>query len=194
MRPKRSAPDQRMTDVPQSPNVPPERDGSGGYRMTPEGGARLDAAVASSSPLAGLRVLVVEDEPGVRHVVSKRIARFGAVVETAADGLEATRRVLDGGGTFDLVLTDLTMPGRSGEAFVRDVRASGSTVPIVVMSGFAAGSSPEDLARIGAQGFLAKPFDAAQLLAALLDSLATRGSRPASGEAASSDPPDRPSP
>lgn len=158
-----------MAEEPQKPDV-----AASTLRATPPGGSRPGTVLGPGAPLAGLRVLVVDDEPDVRRVVAKRIARFGAEVETASDGVEATALTLRESPSFDIVITDQTMPGRSGDEFVRAVRAAGSRVPVVIMSGFNASGTTIAPDGLGAQTFLAKPFDSAQLLAALLDGLGAR--------------------
>ncbi|MDX2182519.1 MAG: response regulator [Gemmatimonadaceae bacterium] len=116
------------------------------------------------------RVLVVDDEPDVVRVVSKRLVRLGCDVDSATDGEDALVRLIENPTGWDLVLTDQTMPRRTGEQLLVALRAAGVKVPVIVMSGYSGAVTPERMLSLGAMAFLAKPFDGAQLLAALTSS------------------------
>lgn len=113
------------------------------------------------------RVLVVDDEPDVVRVVSKRLVRLGCEVDSATDGEDALLRLIENPTGWDLVLTDQTMPRRTGEQLLVALRAAGVKIPVIVMSGYSGAVTPERMLSLGALAFLAKPFDGAQLLAAL---------------------------
>ncbi len=116
------------------------------------------------------RVLVVDDEPDVVRVVSKRLVRLGCDVDSATDGEDALVRLIENPTGWDLVLTDQTMPRRTGEQLLVALRAAGVKVPVIVMSGYSGAVTPERMLSLGAMAFLAKPFDGAKLLAALTSS------------------------
>jgi CheY-like chemotaxis protein len=112
--------------------------------------------------LAGLRVLIADDEPSVRTTVRRLLERRGANVEIAVDGSDAEEK-LD--GTFGLVITDVSMPGRTGYDLLATVRRRHPAMPVILMSGFT------EHARTGGDepdGFLEKPFTA-RALDALID-------------------------
>jgi PAS domain S-box-containing protein len=81
-----------------------------------------------------LRVLVVDDEPQVRQVLSALLTSEGHEVLTAKDGVEGLRCFLN--SKFDLVITDKAMPGMSGEQMAVAIRQFSSKMPIVLLTGF----------------------------------------------------------
>ena len=118
--------------------------------------------------LAGVRVLVVEDEPDTRELVATVVERLGAEVRafgTAEEALAAFEAFAP-----DIVVSDLSLPRIDGWEMIRRVRATplGRTVPALALS---ANASLEDAARALDAGFdvhLAKPISRAELVAAVL--------------------------
>jgi PAS domain S-box-containing protein len=125
-----------------------------GLRQPPEPAA----LPAESRPL---RVLVVDDEASLRNVVSRYLGRRGHTVRVAADGAEALR-VLDHWAA-DVVLTDLRMPGGSGEYLLDALRRRGLAHTVVFMTGDAA--RPEAARMLESTGapVILKPFDLSEL-------------------------------
>ncbi|KQQ46215.1 histidine kinase [Methylobacterium sp. Leaf125] len=114
-------------------------------------GAALPAARAA-------RILVVDDDPEVRHVTASFLSSFGYSEREASDG--STALSLMEQGTFDLVVADLAMPGMTGVEFAEIVRARWSDVPVLIVTGHAeAIPIPPDLP------VLRKPFESADLAA-----------------------------
>ena len=116
---------------------------------------------ASGADWRGLgTVLVVEDEEGVREVVSRMLERLGFQVITAVDGIDALDRLDDHDGSVAAVLLDLSMPRMSGHEALEQIRERMPEVPVVLMSGY----TEQDIASklldgtSGAAGFLQKPF------------------------------------
>jgi two-component system, OmpR family, alkaline phosphatase synthesis response regulator PhoP len=109
------------------------------------------------------RVLLVEDEPGLRLTLSDRLASEGYEVETAADGDQGFERAV--GGTFDLLILDVMLPGRSGFDVCRDLRQKGVDVPVLMLT--ARGQVADRVVglKLGADDYLTKPFEMAELLA-----------------------------
>jgi DNA-binding response OmpR family regulator len=111
------------------------------------------------------RVLIVEDDPDQFDALSLALDAAGYAVEHARDGSEALA-VLQ---RFQpqLVVTDLVMPGMSGEELIRAIRDRGGPQPrVLVVSGL--GGLTARVAAMGADGYLRKPFD----LDTLLDTVA----------------------
>jgi two-component system KDP operon response regulator KdpE len=108
------------------------------------------------------RVLVVEDESGIRKVVRDALEREGHEVETAVDGQEALE--LCEGRDFDLVITDLAMPRVSGLDLVREIRRK-SAVPVLVLTVRHEEKEKVRLLDAGADDYVTKPFGVAELLA-----------------------------
>lgn len=123
---------------------------------------------ALPSPAAcgsGLRVLVIEDEPMVREVVRTVLEDRGWRVSEAADG-DSGLELARGGGGHDVVLLDLTMPGRSGASTLAELRRMSSDLPVVVMSGLESPTQTE-FGGTPAAGYVQKPFTGARLVAAI---------------------------
>jgi signal transduction histidine kinase/CheY-like chemotaxis protein len=117
--------------------------------------------------LAGVRVLVVEDDPDCRELIGGVLARGGAEVRTAAGAALALATLAD--WRADVVVTDIEMPVDDGYALMRRVRALpeawGAGVPVVALTAHA---GPEDGARLLAAGFqvyVPKPVEPAELVA-----------------------------
>jgi CheY-like chemotaxis protein len=108
------------------------------------------------------RVLVVEDDDGIRDLVDLVLSSAGYEILTASDGAAALQVI----GTVhpDLVLLDMRMPVMDGWEFARRYRAGPEPhAPIVVMT--AARDAAQRAAEIDANGYLGKPFEVAELLA-----------------------------
>lgn len=108
------------------------------------------------------RILVVDDEVGLRKVVRDALERTGHEVTLASDGEEALELFAD--GSFDLVVTDLAMPRRDGRALVDEIRKT-STVPILVLTVRSEEREKVRLLDAGADDYLTKPFGVAELVA-----------------------------
>jgi two-component system, OmpR family, KDP operon response regulator KdpE len=108
------------------------------------------------------RVLVVDDEAGIRKVVRDALERAGHEVETAGDGEEASRLLEE--SDFALVITDLNMPRMDGRALVRHIRKS-SPVPILVLTVRQEEREKVRLLDAGADDYVTKPFGVEELLA-----------------------------
>ena len=105
----------------------------------------------------GRSVLVVDDEQGVLRVLATMLRTEGFRVVEASSGEAATRRI-DAGESFDLVITDLYMPGTSGMDVVEKTRLANAARRVVVMSGYGDVASDSRLAEHAIDGVLSKPF------------------------------------
>jgi CheY-like chemotaxis protein len=110
---------------------------------------------------AGAPVLVVDDDPTIRSSISAILDLEGYPVATASNGAEALAMVEE--AVPSLVLLDMRMPVMDGWRFAGALSQRSIDVPIVVVT---AAQNAEEWAReVGAEGFLAKPFELAELLA-----------------------------
>jgi CheY-like chemotaxis protein len=134
---------------------------------------------ATSEPVAPLRaaaaaprlrapVLVVEDEPGVRELITVVLARAGHEV-VAVDGPHAALAALHRQPLIALMLVDVIMPEMDGYDFVAEARKSAPGVQVIFMSSFA----PDASRQAARDRFLAKPFSVEQLTALVEETLAT---------------------
>jgi CheY-like chemotaxis protein len=114
------------------------------------------------------RILVIDDEAGIRTMVVKFLATGGHEILEAADGA-AAMKLLEASAHVDLVITDLYMPGMDGIEFTRRLRQVPSRPAIIAMSGGGLGSQVDVLDIAGHLGAvtLAKPFTGERLLAAV---------------------------
>lgn len=135
---------------------------------------RGEAAAATPSPVAAAPVheggtgtiLLVEDEPAVRSLVERVLARSGYRVIATANGAEALERAA-AEPRIDLVVTDVMMPGLSGAEVVRRVSALRPGVRALFISGFAEDDALHGAARPAGASFLHKPFTTAELQGAV---------------------------
>ena len=78
------------------------------------------------------RILIVEDEPVIALGLRDSLEAEGYSVEVAAEGVEAETRAREGG--FDLILLDVMLPGRDGFTICRNLRASGCSTPVILLT------------------------------------------------------------
>jgi CheY-like chemotaxis protein len=121
------------------------------------------SAVAPPTPL---RCLVVDDEEEVGEVVADILTTAGHRAVTVQSGQEGVDRLR--AERFDVVFTDLAMPGMTGWQVARAVKDRAPEVPVVMMSGFGVEVAPEDLHRHGVDLVLPKPLQIQDVLHALV--------------------------
>ena len=118
-------------------------------------------------PLA--TVLVVDDEPGMRHFLEKTLASRVGQVHCAESAEQADRLVRR--HRFDLVVLDITLPGKSGIAWLNELRQRGFAGEVVLITAFADLDTAIAALRAGASDFILKPFRVTQILNALRQGL-----------------------
>ena len=128
------------------------------------------------------RILLVEDEPGLQLTLSDRLRREGYMVDTAGDGLSGLEQAAS--GHFDLVLLDVMLPKKNGFDVLRDLRQRGVETPVIMLT--ARGQVVDTVVglKLGADDYLAKPFEMMELLARIEARLRRRATvtTPAAGE------------
>jgi signal transduction histidine kinase/DNA-binding response OmpR family regulator len=119
---------------------------------------------AESAPYDGapLRILLAEDDDEVRDTYAEALGEHGHEVVPAVDGSEAIR--LLGESRFDVVITDHSMPGRTGLDVARSATELDPPVPVILLSGFAMQEEPERIRDCGVRVALTKPCPLGQLL------------------------------
>jgi len=124
------------------------------------------------SPKISGRVMVVEDEPAVRAAAVRILESAGLEVQALESAGAALSRVA-GGDSFDLVLTDVVMPGMSGPELVTRLRAIRPGLRAVFMSGYPASARPAAEVSVRSEDLVTKPFDRESLLAKIREALAS---------------------
>jgi signal transduction histidine kinase/CheY-like chemotaxis protein len=115
------------------------------------------------------KILVVDDEPGVRLTTQAILQDEGYGVETASGGLEAVEAIRQ--RHYDLVLTDLKMPGVDGLGVLAEVRKRSPLTVTVMMTGYGSVGSALDAIKLGAYEYLLKPIEVEDLKQAVRRSL-----------------------
>lgn len=110
-------------------------------------------------------VLIVDDEPGIRSFLQKGLASLFGLIEVAedADAAETLRQRAH----FDLIISDIRLPGRSGVQWVTELREQGSTAAVIFMTAHADLNTAIEALRLGASDFILKPFRLEQMLASV---------------------------
>jgi two-component system OmpR family response regulator len=121
----------------------------------------VQAAVAH--PADAARILVVDDEPGIRAFIGRALNAAGYTADFAATGAEALRQTLS--SHYDLVILDLVMPDMTGQAVLEQMLAARPDQAVLVLSCLADVAAKVDCLERGAQDYLTKPFSLAELLA-----------------------------
>ncbi len=112
---------------------------------------------------APVRLRLVDDDEAITGGLAPLLTREGFAVEVAADGGAALARL--GSGGLDIVVLDIMMPGMDGRETLRRLRASGSSVPVVLLTSVGEASERARALDEGADDYLNKPFDAGELIA-----------------------------
>jgi DNA-binding response OmpR family regulator len=137
--------------------------GAPASRVEDRRGDTSGSSVPMKELLAGPRVLVVEDEPGIVDFVRRGLQSEGFVVMSATDGIEGERLALS--ESFDAIVLDLMLPGRGGLDILAALRRAKPNIPVIVLT--ARGEVEDRVAGLdaGAVDYLVKPFSLAELMA-----------------------------
>jgi DNA-binding NtrC family response regulator len=127
--------------------------------------------------LANRRILVVDDQPSVCESVEKILRKRGCNIEQAFDG-QAAIDLLEN-ETFDLLIADLMMPRVSGMELLRFVKQHHPETEVVMITGFASIESAVEATKIGAAGYVPKPFTPEELTTVTEKALAARATKEA---------------
>ncbi len=114
-------------------------------------------------------ILLVEDSPEVSMTVREILEAAGHTVDDAPSGADALKILK--AGKFDLIVSDIWMPGMDGIALLKEIRGAGNDIPVVVISGGAPNApltyTAPLAATFGANAVVYKPFEKAELLQAV---------------------------
>jgi signal transduction histidine kinase len=138
---------------------------------TPESAPNGPSVPAIPDGLSGLRLLIVEDEPDTRDALARFLQHYGATVVAVGSAGEALEHL--GAETFDVLVSDIGMPGMDGYDLIRELRSretgSGRCLPAVAVTAF---SREEDRQRVLREGYhehVPKPVNTTRLIGVLLE-------------------------
>jgi two-component system response regulator AtoC len=115
--------------------------------------------------MSGHRVLVIDDEKNMRHMLQIMLSKAGYSVETAGDGMEGLEKI--GQGDFDFVLCDLKMPKMDGMTFLSRARERFAEKTFIMMSAYGNIDDAVEAMKIGAYDYISKPFKTDEVLLTL---------------------------
>jgi len=122
------------------------------------------AAARIQAPATGRpRILVVDDEASIRDLLAKTLALAEYDVDLAPDGRSALERLRV--IPYDLLITDLKMPGVDGLTVIREARRLKPDIPVIIITGFSTEASAIEAINLGVSGYLTKPFRVPRVLA-----------------------------
>ena len=125
--------------------------------------AIIPRAVANGNPGLAGAVLIIDDEAEIRESLQTLLELEGFAVETAATGEAGLQRI--GEHPFDLILLDLTLPGRNGMDILAEIRSHETGLPVIMITAFGTVENAVRAMQGGAANFVQKPWDNEKLLA-----------------------------
>jgi len=102
------------------------------------------------------RILIVDDNREIRTILEEYLKEEGYLAEGAADGREALTKHLE--EPFDLIITDLNMPGMTGMELIKEISKNEQTVEFIIITAYASLDTAIDAVKAGAYDYLVKPF------------------------------------
>jgi DNA-binding NtrC family response regulator len=113
--------------------------------------------------MESMKILVVDDEAPIREMIKKGLSQMGGLnAEVAQNGLEAVEKIEK--DVFDLVLTDLKMPGMDGLELLKVIKGTRPEVMVILMTAYGSIETAVEAMRIGANDYITKPIDLNELL------------------------------
>jgi DNA-binding response OmpR family regulator len=111
----------------------------------------------------GGKVLIIDDEAGLRETLGRILQRAGCDAEVAANGQQALELIEQ--HNFDLAYLDLHLPGMDGIQILKEIRQRQPKLPVIMLTGYGTLQSAVEALRLGANDYLLKPFDPEVLVA-----------------------------
>ncbi|HWH46585.1 MAG TPA: PAS domain S-box protein [Burkholderiales bacterium] len=138
---------------------------------SPGGNSSSKRRDSSARPLAGLRIVSVDDDPSTREMLHEALARAGADVASAASAQEALATLQS--VRPDVLVSDIGLPDEDGYDLIRKVRtlsaAEGGATPAIALTGFARAQDRQAVLAVGYQAFVAKPVNLSDLMAIIVE-------------------------
>lgn len=118
-----------------------------------------------------MRILIVDDDKIVLESCRRILEAEGIAVLTAGNA-EKAESVIQGEGPFDVIMTDIKMPGRDGFELIRSIRRAYPEMAVLMMTGYLIPETIRKGTEIGADVLIAKPFTPEELLASIREAVA----------------------
>jgi len=116
-------------------------------------------------------ILLVDDDESIREIGKELLTRYGYNVLTASDGESALDFLAKKKDQIDLIILDLMMPGMGGNRCLHELLKMDSSAKVIIASGYAVDGYTKEALDSGAKGFIAKPYNTAEMLQAIRDTL-----------------------
>lgn len=113
--------------------------------------------------MSSVRILLVDDEPILLKAVEFKLKKEGMHVTTASNGEDAIEQ-LENSEAFDLVITDVMMPGLGGMELLRSVKGNNPNMKVLLLTGLKTEDTVVDAFDLGADDFMTKPFNPKELV------------------------------
>ncbi|MGD8658222.1 MAG: PAS domain S-box protein, partial [Desulfobacterales bacterium] len=117
-----------------------------------------ETEISQILPTGNERILFVDDEPALVEIGKKSLERLGYRVETRTSSIEALKLFQKTADNFDLIITDMTMPGMTGDKLAIEVKKIRADIPVVICSGYSDEVMVNRAKQIGISAFLMKPL------------------------------------
>jgi DNA-binding response OmpR family regulator len=137
----------------------------------------MNAARSGAAASPGPRILLVDDEPALRRMLTDRLRAEGYRIDTADNGVDAAAKARTGG--YDVIVLDLTLPRKDGLDVCRELRRDGADTPVLMLTARDAVADKVLGLKTGADDYMTKPFECSELLARVEALLRRRNARPA---------------
>jgi len=111
------------------------------------------------------KIFVIDDEQVIRNLFARILTVKGHEVMSVDNGKDALQKVME--QSFDIVFTDMVMPGMDGIVTFKALRKLKPNLPIVIMTGFAVEDKIKEAMKLGAVDYLYKPFDISDIISIL---------------------------
>ena len=141
------------------------------WPLTRDGERMATAHSQDPIPVGTEKILLVDDEMSVMKMVRQMLERLGYRVSAYTSGIEALKVFKDNPESFDLVLTDMTMPELTGDLLAREVTAIRPAIPVIVSTGYCKTLTPEVVEKVGIKSVVEKPATKSTLAAAVRKAL-----------------------
>jgi PAS domain S-box-containing protein len=120
-------------------------------------------SASASIPVGHERIMIVDDEQAVAAFLNSALTRLGYRTSTYTSAEVALQVIESRTESYDLLITDMTMPRYSGEAMLRASLGAHPGIPVVMCTGYSASMSPERATELGAAGYITKPVSISEL-------------------------------